>query len=211
MTKRAWYARTTWSADDREDFLARLRQVAGEHEQVACLRKQAGHLLKARSPEALAGARELYELLIAQFPLSSDLAYAHAALGQCRELLGETDGALAEYVRALDAQRGRARTTTAHLRFGLLAIASSRTDLYEVAARLIAEFAQALIYPSEQYEQCAIRAVLADHRGEAPLARLCALDAIQASKHCAVDPASALHQRVLALAGPAVRPPRGSA
>ena len=82
MAKSAWYARTTWSPTDREEFLTRLRAVVGAHEQAACLRKQAAHLLKARTPEALGGARELYELLLAQFPDSSDLAYVHTALGE---------------------------------------------------------------------------------------------------------------------------------
>ncbi|MBA3685276.1 MAG: hypothetical protein H0W72_08550, partial [Planctomycetes bacterium] len=161
-----WYARTSWSPDDREDFLARLRAVAGDHEQAAILRKQAGHLLKARTPESLAGARELYELLLAQFPDSSDTAYAHAALGECLERQGEPDRALAAYVRALDAQLGRTRTTNAHLRFGLLAVETGRIELYDVAQRLIDEFGQALIYPAEQYQQCAIRAVIAAQRGE---------------------------------------------
>ena len=118
MAKPAWYAHSTWTPAVREVFLVRLRAVTGAHEQAACLRKQAVHLAKAKTSETLTGARELYELLLAQFPDTSDLAYVHTALGEVLETSSELDAALTAYRAAIDAQRGTTRSTDAHLRFG---------------------------------------------------------------------------------------------
>lgn len=196
MAKPAWYAHTTWSAADREEFLARLRAVAGAHEQAACLRKQAAHLLKTRSPETLIGARELYELLLAQFPDSSDLAYVHTALGEVLEASAEEDAGLAAYRAALVAQSGTTRSTDAHLRFGLLVIRAGRSELFAEALTLLESSRQPLVYPFDQYRHCGIVAHLRGERGETARARLSARDALAATKHCAVDAESAFHRRL---------------
>lgn len=200
MAKRAWYARTTWTDADREGFLAQLRAVVGANEQAACLRKQAAHLLKAGTPATLAGARELYELLLAQFPDSSDLAYVHTALGEVLEAAGDAPSALAAYRAALAAQRGTTRSTDAHLRFGLLVLRTGRDDLFAEAAAMLEAAGQPLVYPFDQYRHCGILAHLRAARGEAARARLSARDALAATKHCAVDAGSDFHRRLEELA-----------
>lgn len=220
MTARSrdrWYARTTWSDADRDDFLARLGEVVGEHERAATVRKQAAHLLafakgetragRAATPEeraeALAGASELYERFLATWPASSDLAYVHAALGETRELAGDDAAALEHWRRALAAQRSTTRSTNAHLRFGMLVVRRAQQDLYDEALTLITAHGQVLVYPRDQYEQCGIRAWILAMRGERERARLCALDALAATKHCAFDPDSPFHIGLVEL----VRPP----
>lgn len=211
MAKPAWYAKKTWSAADREDFLARLRAVVGEHEQAGALRKQAAHLLqqaaKATPGEAdqlLAGARELYELFADQFPSSAERAYVLCALGEILERTGEHDAALARWREALAAQRGTTRSTNAHLRFGMLAVRLARDDLYAEVSALLAEFGQVLIYPADQYQQCGIKAHLHQHAGARDLAVLCARDAIAATKHCSVDSDAPFHRLLLDLTKPTV-------
>jgi len=201
MAKRAWYTHTTWTDVDREEFLARLRAVAGAHEQAACLRKQAAHLLKARTPEALAGARELYDLLIAQFPESSDLAYVHTALGEVLEASAADDAALVAYRAALDAQRGTTRSTDAHLRFGLLVIRLGREDLFAEAQRRLDADAQSLVYPLDQYRRCGIAAHLAAARGERVRATLAARDALAATRYVAVDEGTPFHAHLVEWSG----------
>ena len=200
MAKPAWYAHSTWTPTVREEFLARLHAVTGAHEQAACLRKQAAHLTKASTPETLNGARELYELLLAQFPDSSDLAYVHTALGQVLETSAENDAALTAYRAAIDAQRGTTRSTDAHLRFGLLVIRAGRNELFAEALTLLESSCQPLVYPFDQYRHCGIVAHLRGIRGETARARLSARDALAATKHCVVDAASAVHLRLEDLA-----------
>ena len=211
MTKPTWYAKKTWSTSDREDFLTRLRTVVGDHEQASALRKQAAHLLQqcAKSPPAeadqlFAGARELYELFIDQFPTSAQRAYVFSALGDILERTSEYDAALARWREALAAQRHTPRTTTAHLRFGMLAVRLGRAALYEEVTALLAEFGNVLIYPTDQYQQCGIKAHLHMHIGKRDLAVLCARDAIAATKHIAVDIDAPFHQLLLELTKPTV-------
>ncbi len=201
MAKPPWYAHTTWTASDHDDFFLRLRQIVGAHEQAACLRKQAGHLLKARTPATLAGARELYELLVAQFPDSSNLAYVHTSLGEVLEASGEDEAALAAYRQALGAQHGTTRSTDAHLRFGLLVIRATRSERYPEALTLLESAGLPMVYPFDQYRYCGIVAHLRAARGETGRARLSARDALAATKHCVVDQQSAFHLRLEELAG----------
>lgn len=211
MAKTPWYARKTWTAADREDFLARLRATAGGHEQAAALRKQAGHLLqrhaKAAGGEAdqlLAGARELYELFVDQFPDSAERAYALCSLGEILERTGEHDAAFARWREALAAQRGTPRSTNAHLRFGMLAVRLERAELFAEVIALLAEFGQVLIYPTDQYQQCGIRAHLHHHARERAMAVLCARDALAATNHVAVDESSSFHRLLVELTKPIV-------
>lgn len=211
MAKPTWYAKKTWSTSDREDFLTRLRAVVGDHEQASALRKQAAHLLlqfaksaPAEADQLLAGARELYELFIDQFPGSAERAYVLTALGDILERTGDHDQALVRWRDALAAQRHTPRTTTAHLRFGMLVVQLARSDLYYEVSALLAEFGNVLIYPTDQYQQCGIKAHLHVHAGKRDLAVLCARDAIAATKHIAVDIDAPFHQLLLELTKPTV-------
>ena len=200
MAKPAWYAHTTWADTDRAEFFARLHAVAGANEQAACLRKQAAHLLKAHTQETMHGARELYELLLAQFPESSDLAYVHTALGEVLEETAE-EAALDAYRAALVTQSSTTRSTDAHFRFGLLVIRAQRTDLFAEAQRHLDADSRPLVYPLDQYRRCGIAAHLAAARGERVKATLYARDALAVTRHVAVDGSTAFHARLEEWAG----------
>jgi len=211
MAKTPWYAKKSWNSADREDFLTRLRAVVGGHEQASTLRKQAGHLLQqaAKAPTAeadqlLAGARELYELFIDQFPGAAERAYALCALGDILERSGEYEAAFTRWRAAMAAQRGTPRSTNAHLRFGLLAVRLQRVELYAELTTMLEEFGQVLIYPLDQYQHCGITAHLHLHAGTRELAVLCARDAMAATKHIAVDVDAPFHQVLLGLTKPTV-------
>jgi tetratricopeptide (TPR) repeat protein len=211
MAKPAWYSKKTWTTAEREDFFARLRTVTGENEQAAALRKQAAHLLQetakttpGEADQLLAGARELYELFIDQFPDSAERAYAFCALGDILERSGEHDAALAQWREALAAQKGTPRSTNAHLRIGMLAIRLKRSDLYSEVERLLSDFGQTLIYPIDQYQQCGIKTHLNVHAGRRDLAILCARDALSATKHIHVDTSTDFHRLLVELTKPTV-------
>ncbi len=217
MTKPSWYAKKSWSTAEREDFLARLRAVVGDHEQATILRKQAAHLLQqcakaaqAEADQLLAGARELYELFLDQFPHSAERAYVLCAVGEILEKIGEHDAAFARWREAMAAQRGTPRSTNAHLHFGMLAVRDARIDLYDEVSAQLAEFGQTLIYPTDQYQQCGIQAHLHAHAGKRALALLCARDALSAAKHVAVDENSDFHCQLMELVAPSKLATRNS-
>jgi tetratricopeptide (TPR) repeat protein len=218
MAKRAWYARTSWTTEDRDEVFARLREVVGEHEQASCLRKQAAHLLAhagklSRSApqdpqidQLLGGARELFEAFLDWFSDSSERAYVLAALGEVEERAGAVEQALARYREALEAQDTTARSTNAHLRFGVLVVNEARFERYDDALELLERFGQPLIYPIEQYQHCGIRATILKHRGDRALALLCARDALAATKHVGVDESTLFHLSLLAITDPQSAP-----
>lgn len=209
--KRSWYARTTWTCEDREDFMARLREVGAGNEQASCLRKQAAHLLQhadklrragdasGAADQVLAGARELYEAFLDWHGDSADKAYVFCALGDIEAGTGTIDAALERYRQALQAQQSSSRSTSAHLRFGVVVIEHQRSECYTEALRHLETHAQPLIYPLEQYQHCGIRAHLLSHAGDRALAVLCARDAIDATKHIAVASETRFHQGLVNL------------
>ncbi len=202
---KSWYAKNTWTEADRGDFFARLHAVPEPFERAACLRKQAAHLLQTGGPEELSGARELLDLVLSNYPDSSQLAYGIARLGECHERSGDTDAAFASYRSAIAAGRGTPRSSDAHRRFGLLAVTLGRVDLYDEAWAALATDDQPLIYPLDQYQQCGIKAIIHAQRGEVVPARLCALDALAATKHVRVDPEAPVYQQLEALVKPGRR------
>lgn len=211
MASKAWYTRTTWTGADREEVLERLRGTIGEHEQAACLRKQAGHLLThagklarrgeriADVDQLLAGARELFETFLAWFPDSSDRAYVLASLGEVEERSGNLAAALDRYREALNAQDGTTRSTSAHLRFGLVVCEHALEEHYAEALTLVERHGQPLIYPVEQYRHCGIRAIALMQGGDRALAQLCAADALSATRHTAVDDTTRFHRALIAI------------
>lgn len=211
MAKKAWYARTTWTESDREEVLERLRGTVGEHEQAACLRKQAGHLLThagklarlgdrpGETDQLLAGARELFETFLSWFPDSSDRAYVLANLGEVEERGGRIEAALDRYREALAAQDGTTRSTSAHLRFGFLVCDLALVVHYAEALALVERHGQPLIYPVEQYRHCGIRAITLMQVGDRALAQLCAADALSATRHTAVDDTTRFHRALISI------------
>lgn len=214
MSKKSWYARTTWTSDDRDDFLTRLRDTVGEHEQAACLRKQAAHLLAhaqkciraqaeaATTDQTLAGARELFDMYLDWFPDSSDCAYVHVNLGDIEVIAEHADAAFDHYRAALTAQQQTNRSTNAHLRFGVLALERQRNDLYDEASALLESNSQPLIYPLEQYQHCGIKSLLLVHHKKRAAAHRYAIDALAALKYVAVDETTHFHQQLLAMTSP---------
>ena len=83
MKKREWFRRTTWTADDPEDFDAHLKRSSGDSNKAQILRIQAYHLGEVGNQE---GAIELLDRLFAEFPDKAQLAQAHELKGfRCRD------------------------------------------------------------------------------------------------------------------------------
>jgi len=87
-----WYCHSTWTADDREDFYAHLGR-ARSYNRLQDLHIQATYLNGVGSGEAVAGALELLELLVRQYPSPSQLESAHLLKAMGLESLDRLDDA----------------------------------------------------------------------------------------------------------------------
>lgn len=171
MTNTEWFRRTTWTDSDREDFYARLMGSRGASSKAQYLRLQALHLAEAGHH---AGAIELLDRILAEFPGSIDNALSHAQKADSLARLGQTDAAIEEYRAALQRERDFPNVrTNAWLDLGWLVVEKDLTQLYDEVARTMNEFRDegALKFPAIEYRYAAIQALLADARGEKTQAR----------------------------------------
>ena len=67
MNNHMWYRKTTWTANDREDFFARLKR-SRKTSRGQYLKIQAYHLYETNSPIEIKAALELTELALAEYP-----------------------------------------------------------------------------------------------------------------------------------------------
>ena len=123
MNSHEWFRRTTWSATDRDEFLARLKRSRTHFQKSQYLRIQAGHLQDIGTEPMLRAARELLDLLIAEYPDRSQLSLAFQQRAQCLSDLGDYDEAIDSYRKSFDAQReARNVRPMAYLDFGELVV-----------------------------------------------------------------------------------------
>jgi tetratricopeptide (TPR) repeat protein len=172
MTATEWFRRSTWTDQDRAEFDARLKRARGAASKAQYLRIQAVHLAQA---ELHAAAIELLDRMFAEFPERIELAQAHLQKAESLAALGKPDAAIAEFRAALQAQRQLPNVRTqAWLDFGwFVVVERQQTDLFDEVATVLDEFrtVPSLSFPVEEYRYCTIRSLLAESRGDQPLAR----------------------------------------
>lgn len=125
-----WFRKTTWTAEDRDDFEARLKRSRGAYNKAQYLRIQAYHLQNAKPPlyqEALS----LLERVLGQWRDDSQVA---SALLQKAECLLETVGfetAVPVFREGLEFEMQHPKTrTNAWVVFPWQIVNHQRSDLF---------------------------------------------------------------------------------
>ncbi|MBM4069059.1 MAG: hypothetical protein FJ271_08965 [Planctomycetes bacterium] len=166
MSKPEWFRRSTWSDTDREEFCDRLKRSRGAGSKAQYLRIQAGHLAEAGDH---AGAIELLDRMLTEFPEKFQLAMAHAQKAESLAKLSRIEAAIEVYRAALQAEREFPTVrTNAWLDFAQLVVEGQMHALYSEASQILQEFREEgdLKLPALEYRYAAIQASLADARGD---------------------------------------------
>jgi hypothetical protein len=166
-----WFRRSTWSANDRDDFEVRLRRArpAGRPQY---LHIQPVHLWETGQDDLLRPALDLLTRLLADYPDSMEVSAAEHLRARCHDRLGETLLAAEAYRAAIKAesQRPSARTDAA-LDFALLVAERKLASLYDETAALLDQRREELRpFPVQRFKYHAARALLASS-GDAGTAR----------------------------------------
>ena len=209
MARRDWYRLRTWTAAQREEFFHRLARCRS-HNRALYLRIQAA-ALQAAQPEI---ALELLDYLLEHHPDEDVLAGAHLDRARCLELLDRVLEAALAYRAAIAAEREQHGSRAAAPRgFGMFCVRRHLRSQYRQAIATLDEFEQShpSHFASDQYQVCAIRALVAQDEGQIAVARSMAAKALAAARarepgrrqHPAtgMEPDPAIHRRLELLAG----------
>jgi hypothetical protein len=210
MARRDWYRRSTWTAAQREEFFNRLARCRA-HNRALYLRIQAA-ALQAAQPEV---ALELLDYLLDKHPDPDVLSGAHLDRARCLEMLDRVLEAALAYRAAIAAERAQQGSRAAAPRgFGMFCVRRRLRSLYRDAIAALDEFEQShpSHFASDQYQVCAIRALVAQDEGQITVARAMAAKALAAARAreparrqhtaaAAMDPDPAIHRRLELLAG----------
>lgn len=209
MARRDWYRRSTWTAAQREEFFHRLSRCRA-HNRALYLRIQAA-CLQGSQPET---ALELLDYLLEHHPDEEVLAGAHLDRARCLEMLDRLLEAALAYRAAITAERRQRGSRAAAPRgFGMFCVRRRLRSQYRQAIAVLDEFEQShpSHFASDQYQVCAIRALVAQDEGQIAVARTMAARALAAARArepgrrhqpaIGMDPDPAIHRRLELLAG----------
>ena len=164
-----WFRKTTWSEADQADFFAHLKRSRSVYNKAQYLRIQAGHLEGVGTEESLKAALFLLEKIFAEFTSQTELASAFKQKASCMAKLGDIDGAIANYRRALQTEQEFPKVKThAFIEFGKLVAEKKLADLYDEAlTALEAELnSRGIQFPSDTFNAFGIRSLIAVERGQ---------------------------------------------
>jgi len=162
--------------------MARLTRSRTSFHKAQYLRIQALHLAQDANPPLHTQAIELLDLLLREYPDSSQLAAAHQQRAQCLAALGRGSDALDEFRRALEAERAHPGIRGyAYLEFAELVLALGRKDLFREALSVVTERESIEPFPIAQYRKAAAAAFLCEELVLNSEARAHALDALAAA------------------------------
>jgi hypothetical protein len=208
MARRDWYRRCTWTANARAEFFLRLARCR-DHNRALYLRIQAGCLQAAQPDVAL----ELLDYLVMHHPDPDVLGGAQLDRARCLELLDRTLESALAYRSAIAAERKHPGARGGAPRgFGMFCVRRRLRSVYHEAIAVLDEFeaSHPSHFASDQYQVCAIRALVAQDQGQIDVARTMAAKALAAARSRepgkrqlagATDPDPAIHRRLELLAG----------
>ena len=209
MARRDWYRRSTWTAAQRSEFFNRLARCR-PHNRALYLRIQAA-CLHASQPET---ALELLDYLLLHHPDPDVLAGAHLDRARCLEMIDRLLEAALAYRAAIAEERRQSGSRAAAPRgFGMFCVRRRLRSQYVHAIAVLDEFelSHPSHFASDQYQVCAIRALVAQDQGQIAVARTMAARALAAARarepgrrqHPAagIEPDPAIHRRLELLAG----------
>ena len=193
----------------REEFFLRLARCR-EHNRALYLRIQAA-CLQAAQPET---ALELLDYLLEHHPDRDVLAGAHLDRARCLEMLDRLLEAALAYRAAIAAEREHHGSRAAGPRgFGMFCVRRRLRSMYGHAIAALDEFEKShpSHFASDQYQVCAIRALVAQDEGQISVARAMAAKALAAARArepgrrqqaaSGMEPDPAIHRRLELLAG----------
>jgi hypothetical protein len=176
-----WYRRKTWTPKDREEFFTRLRRSRSAFHKAQYVRIQAYELLNSRTREAYFAALELLDMIMAEWPESSQLTSVYHHRAECFAGLGDLPRAIEAYRQVFRTQRERTRERTdAHLDFGWLVATTPMPELFNEALAVLCEFHHDM-FPRDRYRAGAIQALILDSQGKCEQARSHASIALEAA------------------------------
>lgn len=178
-----WFRRTSWTADDCEDFHVRLRRSRGSGKKAQYLRIQAVHLAQVGAPALHEAALVLLEELLREHPVPIELAQAHCQRGASLRALGRGDDAIVAYQEAIAAQaRFPNVRTLAALELAETALALDRRALFVACLAELANLGESELLPVTRFRAMAARACICESLGERTAARQHAADALGAAE-----------------------------
>jgi tetratricopeptide (TPR) repeat protein len=175
---RDWFRRSTWSADDERAFRAHLKR-ARRHNRPQYLRIQAACLIDNGLPQP---ALRFLDEVLSIAPGNVFLTIIHEARAVALADLGLRDEAIGAYRAALAAQRARPNVEGyAALGLAELVVRTERRSMFDEALEALDTLHSDNPFPAIQYREAAVRALIAQARGDNTAARRHALRALDAA------------------------------
>src|ERR1700733_3713590 len=127
-----WFRRKTWAPKDREEFFTRLRRSRGAANMAQYARIQASTLIGIHTRESYEAALALLDMILAEWPETTQLASVYQHRGECFTRLGDLPRAVDAYRQVFATQRAHKNwLTIAHLDFGWLVATTPLPELYD--------------------------------------------------------------------------------
>jgi tetratricopeptide (TPR) repeat protein len=180
VPNRDWFRKESWSEADKADFFNRLRRAKPWNKSQYLL-IQAGHLRRLGTEAECRAALDLIDLFFSQYPEQLFKAPAYLARAECEIQIGRHIEALESFRQAFDMERSFPNSKTmASLSFALFVVRTGRTELFEEAIEVLDELWKSM-FPIHEYQENAIRAIVAEHQGDHDRARHYAQKALNAA------------------------------
>ena len=168
MARGDWFRQTTWNARIGDAFFRRLSRSKSDSHKAQHLRIQAGHLHQTRQAPLVRVSLELLELIFARYPETSQMAQSRLQQAHAFAFLGDDEGAIEAFRRALDAEKHFPNLQTqAWLDFGWFAVERDRQDLDEEVLCVLSErqSTHSLAFPVEAFRFHGTRALMLASQG----------------------------------------------
>lgn len=134
-----WFRKRSWSQTDQEDFWQRLAR-AREHNRAQYIFIQ-GYTLMEAGPQYATTAIALFDVVIDRYSDTISSVQALSARATCLLNVGDNEGALTYYLRAIEQRRVRPSVETwAWLDFAWVVATEGISDRYEAALDVLDEF-----------------------------------------------------------------------
>lgn len=181
MSRHDWYRRVTWTKADEEEFMAKYNRARSDFNKAQYLRIQALYLQKEANPPLFDKSLKLLDMLLDEYPESSEAAGALLQKAQCLESLGkitEASSALLESL-VLDQKTSQIKTR-APLEFARFVVKYELKEHYQRAANVLLDSEMLTLFPEGKYLANSALAIISEERGRLRKARKYATLALKA-------------------------------
>jgi tetratricopeptide (TPR) repeat protein len=180
LSRDGWFRKRTWSPEDQTEFHARLARSRDGRNKAQYLRIQASELASTGDIKLTRAALTLLGTLFSDFPDALQLGCAHLLAAECYARLGDFDSAVDHYRRSLTAQVAVPNVDPGTaLEFPWFIASHHLSDLHDEALAVLDR--AHLAFPVQKFKAAAVRALVAEHRGDALAAARHASEALEAA------------------------------